>query len=194
MAIIANQAEDRNTSKRNARRLTYVHGAPRTQFEAQTIANIGTPSIKAFEPMKIPPCVLPASRFFDLGANYGPYHAKRLEVHLNQLGQRNLLPKGRWFEKTMTRLWLEKSIANGCSSWYKVLLTLLGLVLMSAVAGRAGGVSRSEGYKGAETLCWGDVELELSSDMKDRSPSVQDLRGKPTLSITSLAAMTTTQD
>jgi hypothetical protein len=84
----------------------------------------------------------------------------------------------------MARAWLEKSITDGCSSWDKVLLKLLGLVLMSAVAGRAGDVSRSEGYKGTETLCWGDIELQLSPDLKDRSPSVQDLRGKLTLRFT----------
>jgi hypothetical protein len=72
----------------------------------------------------------------------------------------------------MARTWLEKSIADGCSSWDKVLLKLLGLVLMSAVAGRAGDVSRSEGYKGTETLCWGDIKLQLSPNLKERSPSV----------------------
>jgi hypothetical protein len=43
----------------------------------------------------------------------------------------------------MARAWLEKSIVDGCSSWDKVLLKLLDLVLTSAVTGRAGNVEGS---------------------------------------------------
>ena len=53
----------------------------------------------------------------------------------------------------MARLWLEKSLADGCSSWDKVLLKLLSVVLMSACAARAGDVLRTVGYEGPIAMC-----------------------------------------
>jgi hypothetical protein len=83
----------------------------------------------------------------------------------------------------MARSWLEKSLADGCGSWDKVLLKLLSVVLMSACAARAGDVLRTVGYEGPIAMCWKDVELVLNP-VGDRPPSVQDLRGKFTLRFT----------
>jgi hypothetical protein len=83
----------------------------------------------------------------------------------------------------MARSWLEKSLADGCGSWDKVLLKLLCVVLMSACAARAGDVLRTAGYEGPIAMCWEDVELVLDL-VADRPPSVQDLRGKFTLRFT----------
>jgi len=83
----------------------------------------------------------------------------------------------------MARSWLEKSLADGCGSWDKVLLKLLSIVLMSACAAQAGDILRTGGYEGPIAMCWEDVELVLDP-VEDRLPSVQDLRGKFTLRFT----------
>lgn len=127
-----------------------VHGAPRTQYEAQSIATTWDSfykGIRADEDTSVCPTgeqifgyidtitrhikpnirgkpvaslstiqgvwykliAMLTFRHADLRANYGPYHVKRIEVHLDQLVQRNLLTKGRWFEK----VWLGVRVLQG---------------------------------------------------------------------------------
>lgn len=129
-------------------------------------------------------------RHRDIKENYGSHEVKRINVHLDQLVKQKLLIKGRWHKKVwfgirvverMGNCWIEKSLADGCISWDRVLLKLLSVVLMSALAARCGDIARAHLYKEMECLCWANMELTLSSDYGDRAPSVQDLRGKFTL-------------
>lgn len=83
----------------------------------------------------------------------------------------------------MARTWLEKSLADGCGSWDKVLLKLLSVVLMSAFASRSGDVLQTAGYKEPVAMCWKDAKLVLGT-VRDGLPSVQDLSGTFTLRFT----------
>lgn len=132
-------------------------------------------------------------RHRDLKDNYGAHDVKRIEVHLDQLVKRKLLVKGRWFKKQwfgfrivekLANTWIEKSLVDGCLSWDTVLLKLLSVLLMAGLAARCGDITRSALYQGTEFLTFRDVEITLSSQLGDKAPSVQDLRGKFTLKYT----------
>lgn len=85
--------------------------------------------------------------------------------------------------QAMARSRLEKSLADGCGSWDRVILKLLSVVMMSALASRSGDFLRTAGYKGSVVMCWRDAKLVLGT-VGDRLPSVQDLSGTFTMRFT----------
>lgn len=104
--------------------------------------------------------------------------------------QRKLLVRGRWAKRQwlgfvvlekMARAWVERALIEGCPSWDRVLLRLLGVVLQAACCARSGDIARSQYYDDLECLCWKNVELVLK---KDAPLSVQSLRAKLTLEYT----------
>ena len=126
----------------------------------------------------------------DLNDHYGKTEQLRISTHLDQLVKRGLLVKGQWFKKLwlgflvvkkLATCWIETALADGCLSWDRVLLKLLGNILQSALAARAGDVARSMLYTGCQYLAYEHIELKLESPDMDGPFSVQQLRGRFTL-------------
>ncbi|KAG6362413.1 hypothetical protein INS49_010643 [Diaporthe citri] len=193
--IVANQAVDRPLSKKNARELTYAHGAPKTRDVQHSVMAIWDTfcttinhevrrSISVISGKTVPSLSfirkvwrilidLLTFRHEDLPQHYTPYHEKRINVHLSQL----------WFGfkviQQMAQTWLERALNEGCLSWDRTLLKLLGILLQASCSSRSGDVARSSLYEGFECLCYKHLELSIK-DRKKPLDSVQNLTLKVT--------------
>ncbi|KAF2221497.1 hypothetical protein BDZ85DRAFT_320676 [Elsinoe ampelina] len=130
-------------------------------------------------------------RHEDLPTNYTTYWVNRIGMHLDQLVTQKVLVRGTWFKRQwlgykvihrISEVWIDRALAEGCLSWDRVLLKLLGVVLQASCACRSGDIARSSLYTGMECLCWEHLSLTFKDNK--RTGSVDDLSLKVTLEFT----------
>ncbi|SMR55280.1 unnamed protein product [Zymoseptoria tritici ST99CH_1E4] len=130
-------------------------------------------------------------RHEDIRQHYTPYWVNRIGMHLDQLATKKDLVRGLWQKRQwlgfkvilrMAQIWIDRAIDEGCISWDRTLLKLLGVVLQSACSSRSGDIARSTLYKGLECLCWKHLQLTIKDP--DQPLSVQNLTLQVTLAYT----------
>lgn len=82
--------------------------------------------------------------------------------------------------RRMAQTWLDRALNEGCLSWDRTLLKLLGVLLQASCSSRSGDIARSSLYEGFECLCYKHLELSVK-DRKKPLDSVQNLTLKVTL-------------
>ena len=127
-------------------------------------------------------------RHEELLTHYTPYWVAHIGTRLDQLAASKQLERGVWRKRQwvgfkvvqkMSQIWLRRALDEGCVSWDRVLLKLLGVLLQASCASRSGDIARSTLYKGFECLCYKHLELGFG---RRREPlSVQDLTLKITI-------------
>jgi hypothetical protein len=122
---------------------------------------------------------------------------RRIDTLLDTLAKEGKLTRGRWrarqrigvvLLRLMGQAWFTKCLTHGCRSWDVAISRFLAISLMTATAGRAGDIARSNHYTGLECLRWEHIELILldSRDKDDgqqqpKPPMVQDLTARITI-------------
>ncbi len=64
----------------------------------------------------------------------------------------------------MAQSWLQDALVNGTNWWDITILSLLSIVMMSALDCRSGDMIRASGYRGNEYMRFEHITLKLAGD------------------------------